>query len=139
MSEDEPRRGTGSRRIGVPAGLRLEIFVTDLNACVDFYTRVLGFVVIDRRDEYVAFVRDSVRIGAVPVWEVVDKAARSVPTGVEIVIEVDDVRVEAEQVRAAGWPLETDLGDRAWGLTDFRVHDPDGYYLRLTSRSAVDA
>ncbi len=23
---------------------------------------------------------------------------------------------------------------RPWGLTDFRVADPDGYYLRITSR-----
>ena len=36
---------------------------------------------------------------------------------------------------AAGWPLEQDLQDRAWGLTDFRVVDPAGYYLRITSRA----
>jgi len=121
----------------MPTGLRLEIFVADLDACVDFYTRVLGFVVIDRRDGYAAMARDGVRIGAVPVWGDVDRAARSLPTGVEIVIEVDDVHAEDEQVRAAGWPIETDLAERAWGLTDFRVHDPDGYYLRLTSTGDV--
>jgi catechol 2,3-dioxygenase-like lactoylglutathione lyase family enzyme len=115
----------------------MEIFVADLDACVDFYTRVLGFVVTDRRDGYAALVRGSVRIGAVPAWETVDRTMRSVPTGVEVVIEVDDVHAEAEQVRAAGWPIETDLAERPWGLTDFRVHDPDGYYLRLTSTNSV--
>jgi hypothetical protein len=25
--------------------------------------------------------------------------------------------------------------DRPWGLRDFRVADPDGYYLRVTTRS----
>lgn len=109
----------------------------DLDLCVDFYTRVLGFVVTDRRDGYVALVRGNVRIGATPAWETVHQAARSVPTGVEIVIEVDDVHAEAEQVRAAGWPIEAEVADRPWGLTDFRVHDPDGYYLRLTSTNAV--
>ena len=28
-----------------------------------------------------------------------------------------------------------DLQDRPWGLTDFRILDPAGYYLRITSRA----
>jgi uncharacterized glyoxalase superfamily protein PhnB len=43
-------------------------------------------------------------------------------------------RVQRDRVVAAGWPLEQDLQDRPWGLTDFRVIDPAGYYLRVTSR-----
>jgi lactoylglutathione lyase len=31
-------------------------------------------------------------------------------------------------------PLEQDLQDRPWGLTDFRIIDPAGYYLRVTGR-----
>jgi uncharacterized glyoxalase superfamily protein PhnB len=54
---------------------------------------------------------------------------------VELVLEVDDVAGERALVAAAGWPLEQDLQDRAWGLTDFRVVDPAGYYLRITSRA----
>jgi hypothetical protein len=27
----------------------------------------------------------------------------------------------------------TPVGDRPWGLRDFRVVDPDNYYLRITS------
>ena len=51
----------------------------------------------------------------------------------EIVLEVDDVRAERDRV-AVLWPLEEDLLERPWGLTDFRVVDPAGYYVRLTSR-----
>jgi len=29
--------------------------------------------------------------------------------------------------------LAEDLVEREWGLSDFRVTDPDGYYLRFTS------
>jgi lactoylglutathione lyase len=50
------------------------------------------------------------------------------------VLEVDDVAAERDLVVAAGWPLEQDLADRPWGLTDFRVVDAAGYYLRITSR-----
>jgi uncharacterized glyoxalase superfamily protein PhnB len=50
------------------------------------------------------------------------------------VLEVDDVAAERDRVVAAGWPLEEDLANRPWGLTHFRIIDPDGYYLRVTSR-----
>jgi catechol 2,3-dioxygenase-like lactoylglutathione lyase family enzyme len=117
----------------LPSALRVEIFVADLDVCADFYTRVLGFAVTKRYDGYIAMDRDGVRIGAVLARQSVDRASRSVPTGVEIVIEVDDVRAEASRVRAADWPVESDVEVRPWGLTDFRIHDPDGYYLRVTS------
>ena len=116
---------------------RFEIFSVDLDAAADFYRRVLGFdVAADRRpadDPYVALLRGTVRIGAArrgsgrPEW-------RRPPTGGEIVLEVDDVDAEREHVVGQGWPLDADLVDRPWGLRDFRVLDPDGYYLRITSR-----
>ncbi|MGD0246662.1 MAG: VOC family protein [Streptosporangiaceae bacterium] len=62
------------------------------------------------------------------------RAARLPPAGVELVLEVDDVGGDRDRVVGAGWPLEQDLQDRPWGLTDFRIIDPAGYYLRVTSR-----
>jgi len=58
--------------------------------------------------------------------------ARRPPTGVEVVLEVDDVLRERDRVVAAGWSLAEDLTRRPWGLVDFRLLDPDGYYLRVT-------
>jgi hypothetical protein len=54
---------------------------------------------------------------------------------VELVLEVDDVMAERDRVITAGWPLAEDLQDRPWGLTDFRLLDPAGYYLRITGRA----
>jgi len=117
--------------------VRFEIFPADLDAAVDFYVRVLGFrLAVDQRDgseAYVAFERDGVRVGAaqrdqgVRLW-------RRPPTGVEIVLEVDDVAAELGRVVATGWSIEEALVRRPWGLDDFRIVDPDGYYLRLTNR-----
>ena len=56
-------------------------------------------------------------------------------TGVELVLEVDDLDEEHARVTAAGWPLAEDLADRPWGLRDFRLLDPSGYYWRVTSRA----
>ena len=118
--------------------LRFEIFPADLDATVDFYQRVLGFQLTDDRrgqDDYVALRRGAVRVGAVldPVPDA--RAARRPPAGLELVLEVDDVAAERDRVLAAGWPLDDDLRDQVWGLRDFRILDPDGYYLRITNRA----
>jgi lactoylglutathione lyase len=118
---------------------RFEIFPDDLDLTIDFYTRVLRFrLAADRRDEPIAYVflqRGGVRIGAVRAEAPAARAVRLPPTGVELVLEVDDVRAERDAVTAAGWPLSADLQRRPWGLTDFRILDPDGYYLRITDRA----
>jgi len=54
--------------------------------------------------------------------------------GIEIVLEVDDVQADYRGVRASGHPIAEDLQERPWGLIDFRIVDPDGYYLRVTAR-----
>src|SRR5580692_4776909 len=118
--------------------VRYEIFPDDLDATVDFYTRVLGFSVIkDQRDApqaYVAMRRDAVQIGAARREVPGAPAARRPPVGVETVLEVDDLARERSRVLAAGWPIEDELQDRPWGLADFRILDPAGYYLRISSR-----
>ena len=52
-----------------------------------------------------------------------------------MVLEVDDVVAGRDRVTAAGWPLAEDLQDRPWGLKDFQILDPAGYYLRITDRA----
>jgi lactoylglutathione lyase len=119
--------------------LRAEIFPDDLDATVGFYTNVPRFrVAADRRaepDGYVALTRGSVRIGAARRAVPGARMGRLPPSGVELVLEVDDVTGERDRVAAAGWPLEEDLQSRPWGLTDFRILDPAGYYLRITNRA----
>jgi catechol 2,3-dioxygenase-like lactoylglutathione lyase family enzyme len=117
--------------------LRVEVFPGDLDRFVDFYVGVLRFEVIaDRRDHaepYVAVQRGSVRIGALQAWEAVDKSHRALPAGTEFVIEVDDLAAERNAIVAVGYPLDTDITIRSWGLADFRLFDPDGHYIRFTT------
>jgi lactoylglutathione lyase len=118
--------------------LRVEIFTDDLDALVDFYTRVLGFTVDrDERGEspgYVALSRDTVYVGAAERAAIAHLDGRRPPAGTELVLEVDDVRTELVAVQSSGWPIEEGLQERPWGLSDFRVLDPAGYYLRITDR-----
>ena len=54
--------------------------------------------------------------------------------GVEIVLEVEDVDAAFDAAERAAARVVEPLRDRPWGLRDFRVVDPDGYYLRITHR-----
>ena len=95
-----------------------------------FYTRILPFKVTrDQRNH-----PGRVRIDA--AWRRQRGTARRAipdalaprlpPAGAEPVLKMDDIAGERDLVVAAGWSLEQDLQDRAWGLTDFRVADPLG-------------
>jgi catechol 2,3-dioxygenase-like lactoylglutathione lyase family enzyme len=119
----------------VTAKLRCEIFPADLDATLDFYQRVLGFgLVRDERDErnpYLALVLGDVELGA-STGPDADHSLRRPPIGVELVIEVDDIDTCYAQVVYAEWPVDDEMAVRAWGLRDFRLVDPSGYYLRIT-------
>lgn len=113
--------------------LRIELFPGDLDASLAFYA-ALGFEVTGRNDgppRYASVRWGGVRIGLLES-EPMHPVVRSVPAGTEIVIEVDDITGFRDHVLAQGPALAEDLQQREWGLTDFRLTDPDGYYLRLT-------
>ena len=55
--------------------------------------------------------------------------------GVEFVLEVDDLDAYHARILASEYEISEPLRERSWGLRDFRVVDPDGYYLRITSRA----
>jgi len=123
------------------ATLRLELFVDDLPASLDFYVRVLGFVkAAERPGGYTPLARDAVHLALnlradLPEGHPIQRAGRERPgRGVEIVLEVDDIEAMYQHVVSEQWPQSVELMPRPWGLTDFRVLDPDGYYWRVTSR-----
>lgn len=128
-----------------PASLRLELFVGALPASLDFYERVLGFArEAERAGGYTPLTHGSVRVALNRLADLADDhpirraAHERAGQGVEIVLEVDDVEALYRRVVAERWPRAAELQDRPWGLTDFRLLDPDGYYWRVTSRGRSD-
>jgi len=145
----ETLRRMGNERRAEPAQattLRLELFVVDLPASLDFYRRVLGFEPgLRQTGGYTPLAKGSVRIALNPRSDLADDhplrmAAGERPgLGVEIVLEVEDIVAMHQRVVSQSWPLSGELSRQPWGLTDFRVADPDGYYWRVTSRSTRGA
>ena len=121
--------------------LRLELFVTDLPVSIDFYGRVLEFKQGESHSGgYTPMTKGKVNLGLNLLSTLPDDhpiqagADERLGRGVEIVLEVADVAAVYERVLSQNWPLSAKLQPRPWGLSDFRLKDPDGYYLRITSR-----
>lgn len=120
---------------------RLEMFVDDLAASIDFYRRVLGFTVGEQQaDGYTPMTHGDVYLSLNlranlpddhPIQAIIGER---LGRGIELVLEVNDIEAMYERVSAANWPFSAELQPQSWGLTDFRVLDPDGYYWRITTR-----
>jgi lactoylglutathione lyase len=123
--------------------VRFELFVRDLGVAVAFYTGVMGFDLIREEPGYSSLRRGEVILGLGPISKLPaesgyftrDIADQRRGLGVEIVLEVNDLDAYHARILASGYEIFEPLRGRPWGLRDFRVVDPDGYYLRITSRA----
>jgi catechol 2,3-dioxygenase-like lactoylglutathione lyase family enzyme len=121
------------------------VYCTDLDAALDFYTRLLGFE-----------VHDDVPMGPEMRWLTVrapgdshdlllagvdhhlppaDRQAMSelVAKGnLAVFIQVDDLDKTFEALRAAGAEILQEPTDQPYGVRDAGVRDPSGNHLRLS-------
>lgn len=121
---------------------RLELFVENLDASIRFYEAALGFKLVRRDADNASLERGDAVLGLGPIAKLPADAegpgftqarlAGERGAGVEIVLEVDDLDAALEDVTRAGGRVVEPVRDRPWGLRDFRLIDPDGYYLRIT-------
>jgi len=123
--------------------VRFELFVREMGVAVAFYTGVMGFDLIREEHGYSSLRRGEVILGLGPISKLPaeggyftrDIAERRRGLGVEIVLEVEDLDAYHARILASRYEIFEPLRERPWGLRDFRVVDPDGYYLRITSRA----
>jgi lactoylglutathione lyase len=121
---------------------RVEFHVSDLEATKAFYAR-LGFALVREWQGWALIDRGGSRIGlqedgytrshAHYFAPHLDRFPRGV--GVEVCVDVAG-REDLDALYATATEMEIvvrELQERGWGATDFRIADPDGYFVRFTT------
>lgn len=118
----------------------VEFFVRDIDRSLAFY-RALGFGIAKRYEDWILISRGDIKLALQSDTHVVEGPHYFTPnigqvprgTGVEVAIQVTDVDAEFIRARTAGLNIVKPIQDRPWKARDFRLADPDGYFLRITS------
>lgn len=128
--------------------LQIELHVPDFDKVLDFYGK-LDFKKIwhnseDTNADYLVMERDGVILNFWPGNEKVYEQSyfKQFPNdtkrgyGVELVITVDDIDEYYDKIKVFVKIVDPFV-KRPWGLKDFRIEDPFGYYLRITERHDI--
>ncbi|MBW2726573.1 MAG: hypothetical protein JRE71_19505 [Deltaproteobacteria bacterium] len=119
---------------------KFEFFVSDPDESAAFYA-ALGIAVVHRKASGYTTLRSGttvIALSPVPWWLPVSWLGflRYPPIGTEIVLYTTQLERSRAALLEAGYaPGEIVL--QAWGDRDFRITDPDGYYIRVSEGVAV--
>ena len=134
----------------VSGATAVELHVPDLGLAKLFYGRLgfrverqesasddKGYLVLRRDEAILCFWGGTPAVRRHPYFGRFPRTAKR-GYGVEIVVPVADVRRVYAVARRARCVVE-DLRLRPWGVRDFRIEDPFGYYVRFTEKHDVQA
>lgn len=119
---------------------KFELFVSQPEEALRFY-RDLGFQVAQRKSDGYTTLRSGstvIALSPIPWWLPLRWLGflRHPPLGTEIVLYTGQLEALRGGLEAAGWepgPIRL----QPWGDRDFRVTDPEGYYVRVSEGRAL--
>ena len=125
-----------------PVEAKLEFFVNDSKPSIAFW-QAAGFEVVESKpDGYTTLRTGAIVISLSPVSTGIPLRwlgiLRGPPLGTEIVIYVDDLEDTRRRLADAGFGPGP-IALQSWGLRDFRVRDPERYYVRFTEGRAASS
>jgi len=126
-----------------PGFLFLELYTQDVKGYQAFLEAVAGYKAEKVEGNWATLVTER---GEIMLNGVKDPGAMPEPfrgkltgqgqgIGVEIGLVVEDLDksyAEATKYRDKGWKITSGIVSRPWGVRDYRIVTPDGYYLRFT-------
>jgi len=117
-----------------------QLFVSDIDASCEFYTKRLGFTVAFTYGTppfYGLVVRDGARLNLRRVsTPVIDPARRDKEDLLSASITLDDAEPLFLEYRAAGVVFHQTLRTEPWGARTFIVRDPDGNLILFAGRGS---
>ena len=107
--------------------------VADMDATIDFYSRVLGFEAIMKSPGYSIVGRDGATIHLMKASD--ESVMKAVCGHTEIYIEVEDIAALWEHVKGFRKKYRIrDLFDRDYGMREFHIADPNECLVFVAQR-----
>lgn len=120
------------------SALAASLTVNDLRTSVAWYAGVVGFAIERRIEREGALRAVALRAGDVRLMLTQDDGARGADrvkgAGFSLMITTaQNIDGIAARIRERGGTLDADPADTPWGTRAFRLHDPDGFKLVISS------
>lgn len=118
--------------------LSASLTVNDIARSLDWYTRVVGFTLDQKHEREGKLFAASVKAGSVRILLNQDDGAkgrdREKGAGFSLqIVTTQDVDAIARGIKERGGTLLTEPMDMPWGARAFRVQDPDGFKLAIST------
>jgi uncharacterized glyoxalase superfamily protein PhnB len=118
--------------------LSASLTVNDLEKSLSWYTGVMGFEVDTRHERDGKLLAVAMKAGNVRLLINQDDGAkgwdRAKGEGFSLMITTDDnIDDVAKRIRESGGVLDTEPADMPWGKRIFRLRDPNGFRLTISS------
>ena len=118
--------------------LQASLTVKDLETSLAWYRDVVGFAVDQKHERAGKLMAVSLKAGDVRILINQDDGAKGLDRvkgeGFSLQFTTDqNVDEIASRIKSHGGKLETEPADMPWGPRVFRVHDPDGFKLVISS------
>jgi uncharacterized glyoxalase superfamily protein PhnB len=118
--------------------LRASLTAADLQKSLAWYHQVVGFAIENRYERGGKLMAVGLRAGDVRILIGQDKGDkggdRVKGQGFSLmIITAQDIDQVARGIRERGGTLDTEPADMPWGARMFRLRDPDGFWLTISS------
>lgn len=114
---------------------RVEEYLTYFESVADFKlkSRQPGYLVAQSDHAELSFIDPKFWANGHPFSGKLTGSGQGIGIEIGIVVaDLDKAFAAASQFKDKGWPISTGIVCRPWGVRDFRVLAPEGYYFRFT-------
>ncbi|SER23873.1 VOC family protein [Piscibacillus halophilus] len=119
---------------------RVELYVKDIEESLNFYQDIIGLELYGRGKRGARFNYDCFSLLLTSESALGDKhyfnnKAKSdiKGNGFELIIVVDELENVYQRCLDNNYPIEVEVEKYPWDMRGFKVADPDGYFIRITS------
>lgn len=119
----------------------MELYVKDIEKSLKFYQEIIGLELFGRNERSGRFNYDCFSL-LITSERILDdnhyfrtNAKSDIKgNGFELIIVVDELEKVYQRCLNQNYPIEVEVEKYPWDMRGFKVADPDGYFLRITSK-----